>query len=428
MSDTLSDDNEPVEQKDLFFDPDSSPSTRRGKDACAEFVELFLKAEELHTPRTRRRRVNDQEVLERQLSAILGNLVAGSVRKKPTPVAVTQSKSVLGRKESHVVLNDKLPDVLKILASTQMLTLAPGNYAEGRMTTIEAGAEGLDLINEYSLNRSDFRHKDRKPIVLRARKTVEEKKKKKPGKELEPPDTDEARRMAAEVDRLNDYLSKQLIEYVGDREDVDDERKTTHRVFNNGSLSEGGRLYGGFWQSLAGAKDGRPDERCEIEINGELLVGLDYGQIAVRILYSFEGVQIDMEDAYLLPGWENSREGVKKLLNTMINDPTSQHKAVRKLFDDRKGLTVLQLTKAAVESIYQYHGAIKGHFAGTSTGRLFFEESNHLIRLLMELIEMDIPALPIHDCLYVRMSDADTVRELMRNRFIEYFKVNIYVS
>ncbi len=428
MSDTLSDDNEPVEQKDLFFDPDSSPSTRRGKDACAKFVELFLKAEELHTPRTRRRRVNDQEVLERQLSAILGNLVAGSVRKKPTPVAVTQSKSVLGRKESHVVLNDKLPDVLKILASTQMLTLAPGNYAEGRMTTIEAGAEGLDLINEYSLNRSDFRHKDRKPIVLRARKTVEEKKKKKPGKELEPPDTDEARRMAAEVDRLNDYLSKQLIEYVGDREDVDDERKTTHRVFNNGSLSEGGRLYGGFWQSLAGAKDGRPDERCEIEINGELLVGLDYGQIAVRILYSFEGVQIDMEDAYLLPGWENSREGVKKLLNTMINDPTSQHKAVRKLFDDRKGLTVLQLTKAAVESIYQYHGAIKGHFAGTSTGRLFFEESNHLIRLLMELIEMDIPALPIHDCLYVRMSDADTVRELMRNRFIEYFKVNIYVS
>ena len=144
MSDTLSDDNEPVEQKDLFFDPDSSPSTRRGKDACAKFVELFLKAEELHTPRTRRRRVKDQEVLERQLSAILGNLVAGSVRKKPTPVAVTQSKNVLGSKQSHVVLNDKLPDVLKILASAQMLTLTLGNFEEGRLTTIEAEAEGLD--------------------------------------------------------------------------------------------------------------------------------------------------------------------------------------------------------------------------------------------------------------------------------------------
>lgn len=428
MSDTLSDDNEPVEQKDLFFDPDSSPSTRRGKDACAKFVELFLKAEELHTPRTRRRRVNDQEVLERQLSAILGNLVAGSVRKKPTPVAVTQSKSVLGRKESHVVLNDKLPDVLKILASTQMLTLTPGIYAEGRMTTIEATAEGLHLISEYDLTRSDFRHRDRKPIVLRARKTAEQKKSKRAGKELELPDTDEAKRMAAEVDRFNEYLSKQVIEYVGDREDVDDERKTTHRVFNNGSLREGGRLYGGFWQSLAGAKEGKPDEReDDICINGEHLVGLDYGQIAVRILYSFEGVQINIADAYLLPGWENSREGIKKLLNTMINDPTGQHKAVRKLFDDRRGLTVLQLTKAAVESIYQYHGAIKGHFAGTSTGRLFYEESNHLMRLLMELIDMDIPALPVHDCLYVRMSDADTVRDLMRNRFNEYFNVDINV-
>lgn len=429
MSDTLHDDNEPAEQKDLFFDPDSSPSTRRGRDACAKFVGLFLKTEEQHTPRTRRRRVKDQEVLERQLSAILGNLVAGSVRKKPTPVAVTQSKSVLGRKESHVVLNDKLPDVLRILASTQMLTLAPGNYAEGRMTTIEAGAEGLDLIDEYSLNRSDFRHKDRKPIVLRARKTAVEKKKKKPGKELALPDTDEVRRMEAELVRFNKYLSQQAIEYIGDRQDVDDERKTTHRVFNNGSLCEGGRLYGGFWQSLAGAKGGKPDERCDIEINREMLVGLDYGQIAVRILYSFEGKQLDMEDAYVLDGWgEECREGMKKLINSMINDPHGQPKAVKKLFGRTYGLKVPELTVKATTSIYEQHAAIKDHFAGTSTGRLFYEESNHMMRLLMELIDMDIPALPVHDCLYVRASDVDTVRELMRNRFIEYFKVNIYVN
>ena len=428
MSDTLQDDNEPIEPKDLFFDPDSNPSTQKGKEAIARFIELFLQTEEQHAPRTRVRKIKDQELLERQLSAIMGNLVAGSVRKRPAPVAVTQSKNVLGRKDSHAVLNDKLPDVLKTLAAAKIITLTPGSYPQGRLTTIEAATEGLHFICEHGLNRLDFRHRDRKPIVLRARKTSEQKKRNRPGTELELPDNDEVIHMAAEVIRFNEYLSKQVIEYVGDREDVDDERKTTHRVFNNGSLCEGGRLYGGFWQSLAGAKEGKPDERCDIEINGEILEGLDYGQIAVRILYSFEGTQIDMEDAYLLPGWENSREGIKKLLNTMINDPTSQPKAVKKLFCDRRGLKVPELTTEAIKSIYEHHGAIKGHFAGISTGRLFYEESNHLMRLLMELIDMDIPALPVHDCLYVRMSDVQTVRELMRNRFIEYFKVTINVS
>ena len=429
MTDTLQDDNEPVELKDLFFDPECNPSTRKGKEACISFIELFLQAEQQYAPRKRKRKGKDEEILKDQLSAIVGNLVAGSVRKKPTPVAITQSKSILGKKDSHKILNDKLPDVLDILAATQLVTLTPGSYSEGRQTTIEAGTAGLQLIRTHGLTRNDFRHKDRKPIVLRARKTAEERKKDRPGKELELPDTDEAKRMAAEVDRFNEYLSKQVIEYVGDREDVDDERKTTHRVFNNGRLCEGGRLYGGFWQSLAGAKDGKPDEReDDICINGEHLVGLDYGQIAVRILYSFEDVQIDMEDAYLLPGWENSREGIKKLLNTMINDPAGEPKAVRKLFGNRRGLKVPELTKEAIASIYQHHGAIKGNFAGTSSGRLFYEESNHLMRLLMELIDMDIPALPVHDCLYVRMSNVDTVRELMRTRFIEYFKVSIYVS
>uniref|UniRef100_UPI004047E996 hypothetical protein n=1 Tax=Limnohabitans sp. TaxID=1907725 RepID=UPI004047E996 len=183
--------------------------------------------------------------------------------------------------------------------------------------------------------------RERSPIVLRGIKTPEEKKKRKPAKELPLPDTDEVRRLIGEVERFNNFLSLQRIEYKGDRDDVDDERKSTHRVFNNGSLTQGGRLYGGFWQWLSGEKEGKHDQRSDIHINGERLVGLDYGQIAIRELYSFEGKQVPMKDAYVLEGWGlECREGIKKLINTLINDPHGQVKAVKKLFGRDYGLKV----------------------------------------------------------------------------------------
>ena len=429
MSDTLITDDDQVEPKDLFFDPECRPTSSRAKKALAGFIELFLAAESQFDPRQRARKARDTDILEQQLGSILGNLVAGAVRKKPTPVAVPQSKDVLGRKSSPVVMNDKLPHVLRLMHSAGILQKVDGDYSTKKLTTIEAVATGLKFIQEAGLKKKDFKVKERAPIVLRGVKTPDEKKKNKPAKELPLPETDEVRRLTEEVERFNNYLALQRIEYKGDRDDIDDERKSTHRVFNNGSLTQGGRLYGGFWQWLSGEKKGKPDQRSDIRINGERLVGLDYGQIAIRELYSFDGKQVPMKDAYVLEGWgQECREGIKKLINTLINDPHRQVKAVKKLFGRDYGLKVPELTEKAVKSIFEQHSAITHHFYGKSTYRLTYEESNHLMRLLMELIDMNIPALPIHDCLYVRLSDASTVRQLMKDRFIEHFNVDIEVS
>jgi hypothetical protein len=135
-----------------------------------------------------------------------------------------------------------------------------------------------------------------------------------------------------------------------------------------------------------------------------------------------------MEDAYVLDGWgQECREGMKKLINSMINDPTGEAKAIKKLFRRTYG-TVPQITARAKQSICQQHAAIRNHFCGTSTYRLLYEESNHLMRLLMKLVDINIPALPLHDCLYVRLTDENTVRELMLDMFTDYFKVNITVN
>lgn len=429
MSDTLITSEDQIEPKDLFFDPESRPTSGKAKRALKTVMEMFLAAEKNHSPRTRVRKTRDADILEQQMGAILGNLVTGAIRKRPTPVAVPQSKDVLGRKSSPVVMNDKLPHVLNVMHFAGILRKVGGDHATKKLTTIEAVGAGLQFIQEAGLKKKDFKIRERSPIILRGIKTPEEKKKRKPAKELPLPDTDEVKRLIDEVERFNNYLALQRIEYKGDRDDVDDERKSTHRVFNNGSLTQGGRLYGGFWQWLSGEREGKPDQRSDIHINGERLVGLDYGQIAIRELYSFEGKQVPMKDAYVLEGWgQESREGIKKLINTLINDPHGQVKAVKKLFGRDYGLKVPELTEKAVKSIFEQHSAITHHFYGKSTYRLTFEESNHLMRLLMELIDMNIPALPIHDCLYVRLSDVSTVRQLMKDRFIEHFNVDIEVS
>lgn len=430
MSDTLHYQDEPKEPKDLFFDPEANPVTRKAKKACEELIRLYLEAEATHHPRTRQRKQKDAQLLEQQLGAILANLVAGAVRKKPSALAVTQSKRILGHKDSHPVLNDKLPVVLDVLHKAGILTKKRGDYSERRQATIEAAADGEALIGYFALSRKDFHRKDRKPIVLRQTKTVEQRRKNQSGNEMSVPDTEDVRRMTEEVNRFNDFLGKQDIRYVGPRSDIDDERTTMHRVFNNGSLTQGGRLYGGFWQQLKGEDedDGTPDERLDIQINGECVVGLDYGQIHIRILYSFERKEPTMADAYVLPGWETSREGMKQLINAMLNDPNNKTRAVKKWFNDPLKRRVPELTQAVKECIYEHHAPITKYFGKQYCHRLCYEESNLLMRLLMELIDLNIPALPIHDCLYVGEQDADTVRELMKRRFYELFKVSIDVG
>ncbi|MCW3574034.1 hypothetical protein K6Y53_38700, partial [Burkholderia cenocepacia] len=82
--------------------------------------------------------------------------------------------------------------------------------------------------------------------------------------------------------------------------------------FNAGSFELGGRLYGGFWQRMNKA------ERKDLRIDGEQAVELDFSQVGPRILYGMAGAKMD-RDAYAVPGYEDHREGIKKLFAAMIN-------------------------------------------------------------------------------------------------------------
>lgn len=415
--------DEPVE-KDLFFDPLAKPVTKRAQEASRAFLDHFIKTESQFKPRKRARKAIDQSILEEQLGCIFANLASSQLCKKPKAIAIPLSKQELGRKNTPRILNDKLREVLETLcgAFADALTLEIGSYNKGRRSTIEPRPYISELIMAFHLRKSDFNTKERQPVILRARKTPDQKRKGKPGKELELPDTAEVKKLQEQINQINAFIRQQDIRYVGDRPEIDEERLTIYRVFNNGRLDEGGRLYGGFWQQLSGEE--RDDE---ILINGEHVVGPDYGQMAVSILYALEGIPIPLEDAYKLRGWEDYRDGVKTYINKLLHDDTGTPKAKKSDFIGCKYKKVETITEALRKDVFEQHRAIAHHFDGSISGRLFYEESNLLVHLLLELQNKGICALPVHDSLYVNIDMATETIKTMKSAFKELLGGNIEV-
>jgi hypothetical protein len=415
--------DEPVE-KDLFFDPFARPFTKRAQEAANVFFDHFIKTESQFNPRKRSRKAIDKEILEEQLGCIFANLVSSQLRKKPKAIAISLSKQELGRKSTPRILNDTLSEVLETLSKdfAEALALTKGSHESGKRSTIEPLPFIAELIQAHQLRKNDFNTKERQPVILRARKTPDQKRKGKPGKELELPDTPEVRALQDQINQINAFLKQQNINYVGDRPEIDEERLTIYRVFNNGRLDKGGRLYGGFWQQLSG------DEREEdILINGEHVVGPDYGQMAVSILYALEGIQMPLQDAYELKGWEDYRDGVKTYINKLLHDDTGTPKAKKSDFIGCKYKKVETITEALRTDVFEQHKPIAHHFNGSTSGRLFYEESKLLVHVLLKLQKKGICALPVHDSLYVNIDMATETIKTMKSAFKELLGGNIEV-
>lgn len=416
--------DEPVE-KDLFFDPFSKPVTKRAQEASKAFLDHFINTESQFKPRKRARKAIDQSILEEQLGCIFANLASSQLRKKPKAIAISLSKQELGRKNTPRILNDSLREVLEILSGdfAEALTLTVGSHESGKRSTIEPQPFIAELIQAHQLRKNDFNTKERQPIILRARKTPEQKKKKKAGKELELPDTPEVKKLQEQINKINAFIRQQNISYVGDRPEIDEERLTIYRVFNNGRLDEGGRLYGGFWQQLSGV-----EREEDILINGEHVVGPDYGQMAVSILYALKGIQMPLEDAYKLKGWEDYRNGVKTYINKLLHDDTGTPKARKSDFIGCKYKNVETITEALRKDVFEQHKAIAHHFDGRSSGRLFYEESNLLVHVLLELQNKTICALPIHDSLYVAQENSEETIKTMKTTFKDLLGGDVVVT
>lgn len=108
-----------------------------------------------------------------------------------------------------------------------------------------------------------------------------------------------------------------------------------------------------------------------------------------------------LNEVYELYGLEEKRDAVKRYINNLVHDDTGTPKANKSDFIGCKYKNVETINEAFGKGVFEQHTTIAKHFDGRSSGRLFFEESNLLVKVLLELQSKGICALPIHNSLYV---------------------------
>jgi hypothetical protein len=287
-----------------------------------------------------------------------------------------------------------------------------------RMSRMRATQKLLDLIHGAKVVPEMIGSApQRECIILRTYDENEDEQ-----RDLDYEETDETRRMRAELSAYNQLLAAtdaRLSEVaVGDcRPDepmpkVDLTNKFVRRIFANESWEEGGRFYGGWWQNL-------PREwRSQILINGKPLAELDYSGLHVVLVYAMAGIDYWKEigrGPYELEGYQRSdrmRDFLKLVLLCCLFADSRQTavRAVRsKLYESEDGVwgrseeygwVVDQGIdiEALVDAFAQAHSRVSGKyfFSNYST---WLQRIDSLIaeRVINEFTTKGLPVLALHD-------------------------------
>ena len=241
-------------------------------------------------------------------------------------------------------------------------------------------------------------------------------------------DTDETNKMRGNLERINALLDRtwidieisdkeliklnQAMDRETDKNPIDFTRRKLRRIFNNSSFEQGGRFYHGWWQEISSSY------RKYITISGKLTEEEDFSGIHIRMLYSFEGIEIGSEDTYTIEGYGSEyREEVKKALNTIINAKTRDEA----IYSIRNKLT-LPKNKTAENLFNQLelkHPKIAKYFATGKGIELQYQDSQIAEKVMIRLARDNIVALPVHDSFIVRASHLIDLKEEMNKAYKE---------
>lgn len=417
--------NEPVggARDGEFHDPWWLPGSARAEVALVEATRLTALATDAH--RKRGRRAADQRRFERQVAAYVCDLWRRELAGLGDTIVVSRAKRTLDAAKSrydHSALTGSAADVQDALHQSglceKLIGEWGGSQGKGRRTTLRATPR-LRALLPYA-DTSDFiRDAEEEVILLRAAKVDASEgdwTRGKPGELVDFDDDDDTRRMRRDLGVINAHLEKAdivlddgvLESFTKDRFDPTSRR--LYRIFSNGRFDNGGRLYRGFWIGLPSAS------RHEVlQIDGEAITILDYGQMSARLTYGKVGVKPPAGDLYAVGGlatWK--RDGVKKLINAALFSSaplTRRPKGIRDLLPNW-GIAELMAV------LRQAHAPIAPLFETGEGLRIQRVESDILVAVLLLLISRGITALPIHDAIIVgephRLQAEATMKEVFR--------------
>lgn len=406
----------------------------------AEIVKLTWRLEEHEqktSPRTRRRKLADQQKFERAVEAVCCNLSAIAISGIERPLAVR-----LGNYASQVsdIYGKHFNRVIDLMTELGLVTKKTGN-SFSRSARTASTIQPTDKLAEHlpigklkdwnALRLAD--HRDFISLSRAKENGEDDGDTGQPAPERLTAATERWLAVAAkQMTLINGSLQRGRIEghprgviHAADIPgSITDTLMTPHhrtvwRVFN-GTYAQGGRLFGGFWETLP-----RPKRFIHIKIAGDPVVNVDYGQLFLRLAYARSKINPPPGDLYDLTGsdcerrdWKRLREGRKKLVNALISNTgalnqwpgrtTAERAEVRACFP--RGTRPSE----AIRAIKERHRAIAAEWFENGRGlELMRVESDLLVAVLIRLIAMDITALPLHDSVIVARKHASAAKRIM---------------
>ena len=336
----------------------------------------------------------------------------------------------------------------RALIALGWVTYCPGfKRADGqtRPTSVAPAGELLDWFRKVKPKwRRVFFTSD--PIILRMKD-----KQKKDLKKIMPPDTPQVQNSREQLNRLNEFLVDQAIclgvpnselkalatamaghrySYVigaGLKESrarvLNFPQVGLRRIFAKGRMDRGGRMYGGWWQTVP------KDYRRFITINGRPTVEVDFSELHPTMLYILAN-QKAPENIYdvgiMTPGdspydsqiepHKSRRKIIKKFMNALINDEQGLYR-LSAADSNKLGMSHEQLKQAVVDK----HPVLVRSFCTDAGLYLQFLDSEIAIRVMMRLMSQQIVALPIHDSFLVQVEFEQELMAAMREEFTAVF-------
>ena len=409
-----------ADQRDPWFNPHRYPGNARAH----EVVVPVVRAVEQYG-RKRALRSQDKRTLRNVLIPLVANLIHHHLNGSPGQgIPVPLSNKALGKKGNRYQpfsFPRSFPKILDALRDLGFADVTIGKYSgfpgQSRRTTVKAGPKLIELMEEHKVTFADLKASDQEEVIILKRSKRGHWDE---GERINYRDTATTHRFRSDLRAINAWLAKADISFDAAAYDrpVDVKARMLFRSFTRERFDSGGRLFGGFWETLP------KFARQGIRIDGEAVVELDYSQLNPTLAYHIAEAGPPSEDAYTLPKLDKYRDGVKKIFNAMLfNRVTKFPKEAKELFP--RGVKCSDVT----EAILQRHPKLKGVLTSLEIGHeLQFIESEMMMQVLRECRKHNIIALPVHDSVVVKASAEKMAEEIMRREFKAVTGFNVTVK
>ncbi len=436
---TTSDDGPPTPApkppKPIWFDPHRRCASETLKTQV-DRLRVHLEAREA---RQRKRKQDDQERFALAVEALACNLLVNAMVAPDRALAVPRSNAVMHQKRRHKapVYGAHFIRALELMIGADLISQPQRGYNLHKgnakaSTFLRIGPALAEHLPVGSTTWEDFR---REPwgdvLILKAPKRAP----KNPGEvasssddgddpavhlgeriDFEPtPETDALERQVVEI---NHFLAEAAftVDIAALSEPIDENGRIVdptlrqvRRIFNNRRWDHGGRLFHGFWETMA-----KPDRFAALRIEGEFVANVDFAQLFPRLAYVRVGAVPDMVDLYEMQEGRRNRAGWKKLFGSLLfADGTmgGWPSGTAELFEPPLAFP------EAVGMIEARHPLIASLF-GTMVGFEFMRiESEILIDALPKLFARSIVALPLHDSVLTSASKAEAAKTVLEDAY-----------